>query len=113
MKYFLIEMDKSITNAPNIINWYKKININSLRKGEYYKMPYRTLLDVENNPNINFVDIISSPLFLVTKEVKKILSKFEPNLGYKQIILLDKKDSKVNQYFMPLLEEYDCLSDES
>ena len=113
MKYFLIEMDKAIAYAPNIINWYKNIDINSINKGEFYKVPYRTLLEIENNPNTVFVDIISSPFFLVTKEVSKILSKFEPNLGYKQIILLDKSNQIVKQYFMPILEEYDCLSDQS
>ena len=71
MKYFLIEMDRSITNAPSIINWYKKINANSLKKGEYYKISYRTILNIDSNPNTIFVDVMSSPFFLVTKDVKK------------------------------------------
>lgn len=113
MKYFLIERNSIIKNVPEVINWYKKFNKKALDDKEYEKIPYRTTLQIKENNNVKFIDIILNPFFMVSKELKKLLSIFEPNLKYKEIFLIDSKNKKMEQYFIPLLDKLDCLSETS
>lgn len=36
---------------------------------------------------------------------------YEPNMDYRQIVLIDKKKNKAVQYFMPHLQIVDCLGE--
>lgn len=113
MKYFLIEKNSIIKNVPEVINWYKRFNKKALDDKEYEKIPYRTTLQIKENNNVKFIDIILNPFFMVSEELKNLLAIFEPNLKYKVIFLIDSENKKMGQYFIPLLDKIDCLSESS
>jgi len=113
MRYFLIETDKNYVYAPQIKNWFKQIDVRDLKKGSYDKIPKRLLLRLIENPNTLFTDVITTPFFLVSKIVKEVAEKFEPNLHFKEFVLLDQMYGKAVEYFLPTLDEIDCLTEES
>lgn len=117
VRYFIIEQDKSYTKAPRIVNSYKKgevkLNTKLIIDGIYKGIGTRTLVDCVGEKDSPYIDIISDPTFMVSKNVKKILSKFEPNMEFKELVVLDKKNIKVKQYYIPVLDRFDCLSSDS
>lgn len=113
MRYFLLEADKGYTNVPQIINLHAQIDVRDLKKGSYYKIPKRILLRIRGNKNTVYTDVISQPVFLISELMKKVLEKYEPNLNYKETVLLDQEYGQAERYYLPTLEEIDCLTKES
>lgn len=109
MNYFLIRDNLRCCNKPQFLDLFQKFDERALMQQDDWKIPYRTLLGVSTNEQLDFVDIISSPLFLLSKPTMRITSIFEPNLEWKQIIAVERKHEKMNQYFLPLLPWVDCL----
>ena len=110
MRYFLMNASKRVVDAPRIINWSEAIDTRNLKFGEYYKLPKRTLLRISPNKDGIFTEVITEPFLLFSKEVHDILLKYEPNMTFKQIVLLDQKYPKTAVYYLPVLEEVDCLA---
>jgi hypothetical protein len=108
-----MEEDKKYVNKPQIQNWMKIIEPRDLYNSNFSKIPKRILLHIKPNKDTIFVDVITMPFLLVSKRIYEVLKKYEPNLPFKEIILLDKTYGKVEEYFMPILEKKDCLSDKS
>lgn len=113
MRYFLIHTDDQFTTAPNILNWYEKINKHWIKIGDSFRLPQRELLMIESNPATVFTDILSFPFFLVTKKVRKVMEMYAPTTVYKDIVLLDSVNKLVEVYYLPILEHVSCLAKES
>lgn len=113
MKYFLVSEDKELSERPQMINWYTKIPERYMRWGTYHKVPARTVIFVKENKNIYFPDIITFPFFMISKKIKEVLDLYEPNMGYRQIILIERHYQYVFQYFVPHLPIINCMSPKS
>ena len=109
MKYFFITQDIKLTDAPQIVNWYQKLNVEEIGMGTYHKIPNRIVLQLKENKDVYFPEIVFHPCFMVSKKLKKIMQLYEPTLLYKEIILLDTQNEKTSLYYIPYLEEIDCL----
>jgi len=112
MKYFLLKTDAKYS-SPQLIDWYGKVNPKHIHKGVSYAIPRRQIIYVESNPNICFTDVISSPIFLVSPMVRDIMKMYEPQIVFKEIILLDQKNRLTQLYLLPIFEEILCLSSKS
>lgn len=112
MKYFLVEED--IRNRiPYGININRELDIRKIHTGYYHKIPSTNVIEFNIKNEMIFPDILSCPLYLISKLCLEVLEFYEPDLTYKLIYLLNKK-SKVNRvYYMPALYEADCLSKKS
>lgn len=113
MRYFIIDVDKRYTDAPTIINWYNKINIDNIKNGIYYNISKRTLLPLRANENIVFIDIIVKPTFLISDKLRKIFEIYDKYLKFKQVALLDSKNEKVELYHIPTIKSVDCLNEKT
>lgn len=113
MRYFYIEEDKEITNRPQIVNWYNKIDERDLHYGTYHKVSEKTVLYIESSKWTYYPEIISRPFFMISKKIKDILTLYEPNMGYRQVILIDFDNEKATQYFIPHIKRFDCLTEKS
>lgn len=109
MDYFLGYEDSQFENKPVITKWGNKISIQKIYKGDYSDIPERILLEIKSDPNTVFWDIITSPFLLISKKIKKVLELYEPNMKYKQVVLLDKKNGLVGEYYLPLLKSFDAI----
>lgn len=113
MNYFYMKEDKKYVNRPHIINWTSKLSLDDLYKGDYSKIPDRMILEIKPNKEIEFTDVITIPFLLVSQMIKSVIELYEPNIHFKEIILLDKKFGRANEYFLPLIKNKNVLSDKS
>lgn len=113
MRYFLLKTDPMYSSAPKIMDWYNKVNPKHIHKGASYPIPKRQIIHVESNLNTFFTDIVSSPLFLVSQIVRDTIKMYEPQIIFKEIVLLDRENKLTQLYFLPVFEELRCLANES
>ncbi|HEX3075530.1 MAG TPA: hypothetical protein VHQ24_01540 [Lachnospiraceae bacterium] len=113
MRYYLIQTDNNYIKIPRFKDLHRHLDVRDITMGGYYKIPKRMLFRIEEDRDTMFVDILATPIFLLTEKIKKLLSMFEPNLNFKEFILLDQGHGRTETYYMPTLEEIDCLSEKS
>lgn len=111
MKYFLIKESERIKNTPHILNWMKKIDEKNLTWGQYHNIPSITTLYAQNSDFTVYPDLLSRPFFMITEKLQSILKLYEPNMDYRQIILIDKNKNITTQYFLPHLQIFDCIGE--
>ncbi|WP_315081008.1 imm11 family protein [uncultured Clostridium sp.] len=113
MDYFLLKQDKRYSNAPQILNLFKKFNTKDLNLVRADNIEDNNLLYVRSAQGIEYVDIIDTPIFLVSEDLQKILSKYNSNIIFKMIALTDYKNLEQHIYYLPIFEEVQALSEES
>lgn len=109
MDYFLCLEEPLFSHRPKVKGWSEKFSVQDLYKGDYSKIPNRVLLEIEEDRDVDFVDILSVPFLMVSKKVKKVMEAYEPNLKFKEIVLLEKKHGKVGEFYLPLLKSKEAL----
>lgn len=113
MRYFVVRTDMDYTDAPEVINWYKDIDVRDIEAGRSHKIQQRSIFSINSNKDVIFTDILSTPFFLVTDLLEKVIKLYEPRTIFKQVVLLDSENEKVNLYHLPILKKVDCLMEES
>lgn len=112
MKYYCLTVDKRYSNLPVIKNWYGKIERENIREDRSYLLPQRELLELTENKNVFFADVLVTPFFLVSDLCKEVISMYEPKTKYKRIVLLDTKTSKHQVYNLPILKRVNGITEQ-
>ena len=113
MKFFLLGTEASYSNYPKIRNWFGRIDLRYANVNEAYKIPSRQLLMIEEYENTVFPSIINDPFPLISIEVKNVFDMYEPHIIYREVVLLDSRYERTGLYYLPILEEADCLDKKS
>ncbi|MFI3212233.1 MAG: hypothetical protein R3Y24_02730 [Eubacteriales bacterium] len=113
MRYFLIKVDPIYTSAPDVRDFNRHLDKKHLTKEEHYKIKNRFLITVEPQNKTIFTDVCVTPSFMVTGKLKSVIDLYIPKTVYKEVVLLDQKNSKVETYYLPILPQVDCLTIES
>lgn len=58
-------------------------------------------------------DILIEPFLMVSREVAEVIEMYTPETIFKTIYLLETKSETNATYFMPFVEEVECLSDQT
>lgn len=106
MKYYWIKEDKNYNLSPKIKHSYSLLEIQRLKNGDYGRMKDRTLFRIAENPGTIDTDIIVYPFFMVSGKIRTCISLFEPNLYFKEFILLDQKYRNAQEYFFPMIRTF-------
>jgi len=109
MKYFMLNKNSKLTDAPWLINWYTTIRPKYINLENASLLLFRSLIYVEKNRDLVFPDIITSPFLLISPQLKKIVEIYQPEIEYKQIVLLEPFHDYVQLYFLPILPRISCL----
>jgi len=109
MRYYILENDPLFSDLPLLNDWGSKINPLFIRKGDTRKLPSRELIHLYPNEGMVFIDIIVKPFLLLAKEIKYIVSKYQPGIVFKEIALMEPKNEINRLYYLAILEELDCL----
>lgn len=105
MKYYCLAIDKRYSEAPVIKNWTGKIQREHITEEKSYLLQQRELLEIVENKNVFFTDIVVFPFFLVSDMCKNVISLYEPKIKFKQIVLMEMKTSKYHVYHLPILKK--------
>jgi len=113
MKYYMIQQNKSLTNLPQLINWYQTIDERKLHSGSYSEIPEKSMIYVKHDDKLYFPDILMFPFMMIDEKVKEVLTMYEPNMSYRIVFLVDRVNSAFQYYSIPFLKEIECLSEKS
>ena len=112
MQHFLIEAETR-NPLPEIINWYDKIKPQYINEMNAHKIKEWTLLDVNMSQNTIFPDILSNPFFLLSKDIARLVNKYEPGIKMIGVNIFSRKYRIFLPYFLPILPVINCLSIQS
>lgn len=110
MDYYIMEQDMDYTDCPVVMNWFGKIDTENIKQGRYENLKKRYVLPSRGSYD---TDIITKPFLAVSPMVFYCIKAYEPAVEGTAIYLLDKKAGSAAEYFIPYLDEVNCLARES
>lgn len=113
MRYFRIYADKQ-NIQPRFLNWNSLVRPGIWQGGQIFgELDIRNNLKVELDKEIEFMDIISEPCFMVSKEFANLIRLYSPGTRFRHMILFDEENRRAVSYQIPDLPEIDCLCEDS
>lgn len=112
MKYFLLETDRG-NKIPYSINSNRAIDIRDTNRNNAYKILNGCIVSMKVPTEVFFPPVLTEPLLLVEKNVADIMIMYDSRTVFKTIYLLENESGIYKTYFMPFVEELECLSDKT
>ena len=113
MDYFLLKQDEEYTNAPRLMDVFKNMDVRNNNLLNAHKIEEIVIFNVKCDDETEFLDIIDRNLFLISEEMKKIIEKYGSEMIFKIIPLIDLPHERQENYYMPIFEEIECLSEKA
>lgn len=105
MEYFIVRHDSRLDPIGGDINFPKSL-LEGYENAQDYEIGF-----LKQGRQLGYCSIIELPVFLVSSEVCKILSQYEPKLEYKTVVINDQFTYKQVQFCLLNVPEIDCISD--
>lgn len=112
MRYFSIYSDTK-NPQPLFLDWYNKIKPGRSDHEIYCEIQDHNHFIVDLNEEIQFMDLISHPYFMVSKEFASLIRLYQPQVQFKYATLFDKTNQRTAFFQIPNLPEIDCLHENS
>ncbi|MCY6355717.1 hypothetical protein [Clostridium sp. ZS2-4] len=113
MDYFLLKQDERYGNTPRLIDVFKKINIKDLNLLNAHKIEDIIIFKVSADENCEFLDVLDTQLFLISEDMKKIIEKYDRDIVFKSLALIDQAHYRQKNYSLPIFQEIEALSDKA
>ena len=113
MDYFLLKQDERYTNTPRLKDVFYKIDVRNINRFDADKIDDVVIFNVNAEDRCEYTDILDKQLFLISEKLIKIVSKFDPEMIIKTFPLIDVKRNRQENYYLPILEEVNALSNKS
>ncbi|OOM11684.1 hypothetical protein [Clostridium saccharobutylicum] len=111
MDYFLLKQDEEYTNAPRLMDVFNTVDVRNINLLKAHKIDDVVIVNVKCDDETEFLDILDRNLFLISKEMKKIIEKYDSEILFKTTPLIDLPHERQENYYMPIFEEVECLSE--
>lgn len=112
MKFFWIETDTG-NHIPYGINVNRAVDLRYANRENAYKIPNCCVVDMKTPREVFFPDILTEPFLMVSKETADVIEMYTPQTIFKTIYLLEAESEIHATYFMPFVEEVECLSEQT
>ena len=113
MRYFQIYADTN-SPQPQFIDWYQRLKPKRWQDKEVYgALKRKNYFKVEMREEVEFLDIISNPYFMVSKEFANLIRMYDSKIRFKKVQLFVEDSKRSVLYQVPRLPEVNCLSGES
>lgn len=113
MDYFLLKQDERYTNIPRLKDIFNTIDVRKINLLNSHKIDDIVVFYIKADKQTNFLDILDNQLFLISEEIGKILKKYDEDIIFKTIPLIDKVNKKQKNYYLPIFEEIEALSEKA
>ncbi|AGF54221.1 6-pyruvoyl-tetrahydropterin synthase [Clostridium saccharoperbutylacetonicum] len=110
MDYFWLKREEEYTNTPKLMDIFNTIDVRNINLLNAHKIDDIVIFNVKCNEKTEFLDILDENLFLISEEMKKIIEKYDSEIIFKTIPLVDLINKRQENYYMPIFEEIECLS---
>ncbi|RKI80455.1 hypothetical protein D7V83_14170 [bacterium 0.1xD8-71] len=112
MKFFLTETNTR-NRLPYGINANRAVDVRYANRKNSYRIPNCCVVDMKTPSEVFFTDIITEPFLMVSREVAEVIEMYTPETIFKTIYLLETESEINATYFMPFVEEVECLSEQT
>lgn len=112
MRYFLIETDEK-NRIPYSINKSRTIDVRLLTTENFGKLPRWNIVEMDIPQEVFFPDVLCDPFLLFSEACIKTVMMYQPDILYTGIKLWNKGSGLNRTYFLPVLDELECMSDET
>lgn len=112
MKFFWIGTDKR-NHIPYGINVNRAVDLRYANRMNAYRIPNCCVVDMKTPMEVFFPDILIEPFLMVSEEVADVMEMYTPKTFFKTIYLLETESEIHATYFMPFVEEVECLSEQT
>lgn len=112
MLFFLVET-RTGNRLPYGINANRAVDVRYANRKSSYRIPNCCVVDMKVPSEVFFPDILIEPFLMVSREVAEVIEMYTPETIFKTIYLLETKSETNATYFMPFVEEVECLSDQT
>ena len=113
MNYFLLKQDKRYSNTPSLKEVYKTIPYKNVNLLDEDKIEDNNIIFVKADEDTEYLDILDTQIFLISEKLKKIIEKYDTNIIFKRICLIDKERKNQNIYYLPIFREFEVLHEKS
>lgn len=113
MDYFLLKQDKRYKNVPVLKDVQKSIDFRNINLLNAHKIEDVTTLYVNGDENTSYLDVLDDKLYLISEDLQEILQKYAPAAIFKMVFLIDFDHDQQGNYYLPIFEEVEALSEES
>jgi hypothetical protein len=108
-----LKQDERYTNTPRLMELFNKIDVRNINLLNAHKIEDIIIFKVSTSDRSEFLDIIANQLFLISKGMKEIIEKYDSGILFKTLVLIDQLHNKQENYYLPIVEELEVLSDAS
>ncbi len=112
MKYFILTEDRRYT-YPMFDGWHGILDSKTMEMKKNQGIPRHLVYCVDGHMQMVFADILLFPCFMVSGVVRDVICLYEPSIRYRRVVLMDRRQKKSKAYYVPFLEETDCVVDKS
>lgn len=112
MNYLLIETDEG-NRIPYNINKNHAVDIRMLTKEKIGQLPMWNVVEMDFPDRGFFPDLFCFPCLLLSRCFMETIMMYQHDTPYKAAKLWERKTGINATYFMPVLEEVDCISEKS
>jgi len=106
--YFIMEEDKRIKN---------RIKFRDIESGSYVEIEPEEIPQVQDitvlfmlgDEDSIYPDVIETPVFLISDQLKKLIEPYDPEVIYRRVVMNQVKQRKQKTYWILLGERVDCL----
>ncbi|AGX41829.1 imm11 family protein [Clostridium saccharobutylicum] len=113
MDYFLLKQDEESKNVPVLMDVFNKVDVRNINLLNAHKIDEILIFNVKCTDETEFLDILDRNLFLISEKMKKIIEKYDSGILFKIIPLIDLTNERQENYYMPIFEEIECLSEKA
>lgn len=112
MKYFLMETNEK-NRIPYNINKNRAIDIRMLTKEGINGLKMWNVVEMEIPMEVFFPDLICRPFVMVSDIIMQTIMMYDPEITYRGLKLWHRESGINASYFIPLLDEIECLSEQT
>ncbi|MBY6915843.1 hypothetical protein FDB42_16145 [Clostridium botulinum] len=113
MDYFLLKQDERYTNTPRLKDMFHKINTRNIDRLNAHKIDDVIIFQVTAEERCEYLDVLDKQLFLISEKMMKIICKYDTDIVFKILPLIDSKRHTQENYYLPIFEDIEALDEKS
>lgn len=112
MRYFVLKQHQKASYPPVLRDVFTKIKKKNINISCHHLIEEPIFFDVSNR-DCRYYDVIDRDLFLVSETLWNVFLIYLPDMHSKIVALIDHHNLRIENYYIPIFEEFNCLSEKS